>query len=127
MSFPLQRSLLKDVHQSDEEYCHETEHFEQARQAQLLEIDGPRVHENHFHVKKDEENGHQKIFDGKRGTGIANGLNATFECLVLDDGLLFRAKQPCDDVGSYQCNNHEAKCYSQNHQNGKIRIHVLLN
>ncbi len=118
--FPLQRPLLKDVHQADEEHGHEGKHFEEAKEAEFFEVDGPGVHENDLHIEQNEEDGHEEIFYGKGAAGVANGRYATLKGVVLDAGLALGA----EEVGSHQGCHHETYGDEQDHENGKIRIHI---
>lgn len=99
--FPLKGLFLDDVEETDQKQYHENDHFDHALDAQLPEVDGPRVKEDHLYVKKHEKNGDQKVFYRKRDTGITDRFDSALEVFILVLGMPFRAQLPRNDNGSH--------------------------
>src|ERR1035437_957222 len=64
-SFPVERSLLPEVREAEEEDGQEEEHLAEHRPAPLPEDHRPRVEEGRFHVEDDEYHRDDEELDGE--------------------------------------------------------------
>ena len=59
--FPFQGSLFNDVDKATQEETNEQGYCNKSVPSQAFEVDGIGIEEDHFHIKKHEENGGEKI------------------------------------------------------------------
>src|SRR6185437_6429247 len=77
-SVPLQRTFSPGIHVGHNEQPYKNHHFNQPNHPDLGEYDSPRIEEDHFNIKDDEQHRKNVISDGKRHTGVGKWFGATF-------------------------------------------------
>ena len=82
-SFPLECTFFDHVEKSCQHKGDEQYHFHETDHAQRLEIHGPWVEKDHFHIEKNKEDGDQEILHGERPARVALLLDPAFKALVL--------------------------------------------
>src|SRR5687768_7938003 len=80
---PLQRFFLDNVEKAHQQQGNKDQHLQEAGHPELFEIHGPGIHEDHFHVKKNEQDRDQKITDGEWDAGISTRFDSTFKGFQL--------------------------------------------
>lgn len=76
---PFQRSFLDDIYEAEQQGAYKEEHLYKANFAEGIEVDRPWVHKDDFHVKHDEKDSGEEVFDRKGNAGITYALDTAFE------------------------------------------------